>query len=449
MLGQNGYLLKRFILFFLLLSILNTMVLSKKSAAQLTEQLEIPSSPNPVGSGARALGMGGAFIAIADDATAASWNPGGLIQLETPEMSVVGAFYNRGENLSFGANPEANGPQDVSKIHLNYLSFSYPFKLFGINIVTSVNYQNLYDFGRQWNFSYKQDIADITSIDYDQSGALSAVGIALCGQIAQNLSFGVTFNFWEDIMSNNAWQQYTRTITNGQGVLGDIFNMQLTKKDYFSFSGFNANVGLLWDITGKLTTGIVFKTPFRAKLTHELIREQSIIYPNEPTGNIDSIESYEYHERLDMPMSYGIGLAYRFSDNLTIAADLYRTHWNDFWLIDSNGKKTSPISGLDKDESNISAAMQTRIGAEYLFITRKYIIPLRAGLFYDPAPAEDEPDDYYGLTLGSGVGYKRFVFDMAYQYRFGNDVGTSFLPNLQFAQNLNEHLLYSSLIIHF
>ncbi|MCJ7810524.1 MAG: hypothetical protein MUP26_09715, partial [Desulfobulbaceae bacterium] len=44
-------------------------------------RMEIPSSPNPVGSGARALGMGGAFIAIADDATAASWNPAGLIQL--------------------------------------------------------------------------------------------------------------------------------------------------------------------------------------------------------------------------------------------------------------------------------------------------------------------------------------------------------------------------------
>jgi hypothetical protein len=35
-------------------------------------------SPNPVGSGARALGFG-AFIAVADDATAASWNPGGLV----------------------------------------------------------------------------------------------------------------------------------------------------------------------------------------------------------------------------------------------------------------------------------------------------------------------------------------------------------------------------------
>ena len=36
-------------------------------AAQNT--IEMGTSPNPVGSGARAMGMGNAFIAIADDAT--------------------------------------------------------------------------------------------------------------------------------------------------------------------------------------------------------------------------------------------------------------------------------------------------------------------------------------------------------------------------------------------
>ena len=47
------------------------------------------AAPLPSGSGARALGAAGAFTAIADDATAASWNPAGLIQLERPEVSAV------------------------------------------------------------------------------------------------------------------------------------------------------------------------------------------------------------------------------------------------------------------------------------------------------------------------------------------------------------------------
>jgi len=45
---------------------------------------------NP-GFGARAMGMGGAFVAVADDATATYWNPAGLAQLEQPELSLVAA----------------------------------------------------------------------------------------------------------------------------------------------------------------------------------------------------------------------------------------------------------------------------------------------------------------------------------------------------------------------
>jgi len=58
-------------------------------AEQMSYPIEITSAPHPIGSGARALGMGGAFIAIADDATAASWNPAGLFQLKKPEISFV------------------------------------------------------------------------------------------------------------------------------------------------------------------------------------------------------------------------------------------------------------------------------------------------------------------------------------------------------------------------
>ena len=40
--------------------------------------------------GARSLGFGGAFVALADDATAAYANPAGLNQLTRPEISLEG-----------------------------------------------------------------------------------------------------------------------------------------------------------------------------------------------------------------------------------------------------------------------------------------------------------------------------------------------------------------------
>ena len=70
------------------------------SFAQVSyESIVISSAPSPVGSGARATGIGSAFIAVADDATAASWNPAGLIQLERPEVSTVGSYYHQIDKL--------------------------------------------------------------------------------------------------------------------------------------------------------------------------------------------------------------------------------------------------------------------------------------------------------------------------------------------------------------
>lgn len=45
------------------------------------------------GTGARALGMGGAYTAVADDVTAAVWNPAGLALLDRPEVMAVGDWY--------------------------------------------------------------------------------------------------------------------------------------------------------------------------------------------------------------------------------------------------------------------------------------------------------------------------------------------------------------------
>jgi len=53
------------------------------------------------GAGARGLGMGGAFFAVADDASASYWNPAGLTMLERKEFTAMQATLFEGTNLSF------------------------------------------------------------------------------------------------------------------------------------------------------------------------------------------------------------------------------------------------------------------------------------------------------------------------------------------------------------
>ncbi|MDM8551629.1 outer membrane protein transport protein [Desulfobacterales bacterium HSG2] len=420
------------------------------------QRIEIPSSFNPVGSGARALGTGGAFIAVADDATAASWNPGGLIQLGRPEVSLVGAFFRRTEENEFGTNSEASGEQRVTEEDINYFSIAYPFTFLNRNMIVSLNYQHLFDFSREWEFpiiEHSDRTSAIHNFSYKQEGSLSALGLAYCIQITPTFSSGFTLNFWEDWLDDNGWEKTRHTKTTAvDRLVNELSVNESIQRGRYAFSGFNANMGFLWNVNERLTLGAVFKTPFTADLKDESEFESSTRYPASPEKNSSSSDASSENKELDMPMSYGIGAAYRFSDRLTVSADIYRTEWGDFRLRDSEGKEICPISDRPVEESDVDPTHQVRMGAEYLFfdpVKSKYIIPLRCGLFYDPAPAEGSPDDFYGFSLGTGIVFGEFVFDIAYQYRFGNDVGTYILENLEFSQDVKEHTVYSSIIIHF
>jgi len=416
------------------------------------QEIEFASSPNPVGSGARALGMGGAFIAVADDATAASWNPGGLIQLERPEVSIVGAWFSRDEDNTFGGHPESDGSQSVSEGNLNYLSAAYPFTVFNRNMIVALTYQHLYDFNRSWQLDYLYREGGLyfdRDVDYTQDGGLSAIGLSCAIQVVPALSLGMTMNIWDDGISDNSWTQNTFVTALGQ--FGPYSLSEYYRKtDEYSFDGINFNVGFLWRITESLTLGGVIKTPFTADIEHKESLDQRIVQIGSSLPPLWEVSMHDmYDEELDMPASYGIGIAYRFSDQLTASFDLYRTEWGDMIYTDARGRKFSAISSVDEDQSDIDATVQARAGMEYLVIRPKYIIPLRAGVLYDPAPAEGSSDDFYGIALGSGFAMGRFIFDAGYQYRFGSDVGSAIFKTGELSQDVEEHTFYASLIVHF
>ncbi len=402
------------------------------------------SSPNPVGSGARALGMGGAFIGVADDATAASWNPGGLVQLKNPEISFVVEGYSRKESSDFGPNhPEADGSTTLTQEDLNYASVVYPFNWLNRNMAVSLNYQKLYDFNRDLSFPITLE-NDQYTVDMEatwrQEGSLSALGLAYCIQIVPSLSAGFTLNYWDDAASDNSWKEKNRfrgTLDIGYGPMP--FDDSKTQEN--EFDGFNANIGLLWHASEELSVGVVLKTPFTADIRRT-------------TNNTTRLDETAPEDlELDMPLSFGIGVAYRFTDSFRMSADVYRTEWDDFVYRDSSGNETSAVSGKPLKDSDVDPTYQVRLGAEYLISNQaaRYTVPIRAGLFYDPSPAEGSPDDFWGISIGSGISFERFSIDAAYQYRFGNDVNSSAVggQGVDFGMDVDEHTGYLSFILYF
>ena len=430
-----------------------------------TVLVKIPSSFQPVGSGARALAMS-AFMAVVDDATAASWNPGGLSNLKKFECSIVTAYKHLSENSRFNKNPEASGPDRISNFNINYFSLAYPFKSFNKNMIMALTYQRLYDLDRKWNFMFhdKNTTDDYKRlINYEQHGSLSAIGFSYCIDIFYELAIGFTLNLWDNKLSDNAWD-----IKNNQSVSGKIYDIKFSAKMYeiekFVFSGFNVNLGFLWHANDNFTIGGVIKTPFNAKIKHTSNKYENSVMMFDgisPETNQEGPIKSSTDENMNMPMSYGLGCMYKMSDAFYLSGDVYRTDWNKFIYRNSVGDEKSPISGKKIDKSNIKPTTHIRIGGEYYhkIIKTGDVIRLRGGLFYDPVPAEENPDDFFGFSIGTGYVKKNpyansdfyddlYSVDIAYQFRSGRDEGKSLMKSRGFSQKRNEHKIYISMIFY-
>jgi len=422
------------------------------------QKIEQASSLNPVGSGARATGMGGAFIGVADDATAASWNPAGLIQLEKPEISAVYSYFDRKQKHNSASRPEVDDTNTVDTDGLNYASIVYPFVLFNRNMVVSLNYQRLFELDKNYSFMLnKTDPRSDTGIEentitFVQDGYLYTLSPAMAVQIIPELYIGGTINFWDNVTGQNGWDDTYREVgtmnrTFGATTYPVISTAQQTQDT--SFEGTNAHFGFMWLITDALTLGGVYKTDFDADIKQKYVQMSNTIWPTAPPFPFiesQSTQTGSKKQTMEMPASYGLGLAYRHSDAWTLAFDVYRTEWEDFVIVDDLGNKENPFN---QSSDKLKNTTQVRFGTEYLFIRNNYVVPVRGGLFYDPEPAVGERNDYYGFSLGTGYARGRIVVDASYQYRYGDDVIAYDLSGIPDARaDIEQHAFMFSAILY-
>jgi len=120
----------------LVLAIAAALLAASGTAFALTDTETNASIPfNLANPGARSMGMGGAFVGLADDATAAYTNPAGLTQLIVPEVSAEGRHtdyslpYVNGGSATispFNGSGLHTSDADSSKNNVSFLSFVYP-----------------------------------------------------------------------------------------------------------------------------------------------------------------------------------------------------------------------------------------------------------------------------------------------------------------------------------
>jgi hypothetical protein len=455
------------------------LLLARAASAQLdVDRIDITGRQNlTLGSGARAYGMGGAFLARADDATAASWNPAGLSYLRVPEVSLVGV--SNSFDVTRGLSSDSFEGQAI-----DFAAFTWPVGLGDVRGAVQLSYQRAISFDGRRRIELYYPTGLLREFEDGKSdGGFDVVAFGTGLRLSRRVRAGFTANRW----LNGYDQKLARTL------LSD--NRHPLREFALDFrpSGWSFNFGLIASPLEKLNVGAVYKTSFTADVGLGKSRRDS-------WGTISSIEETTRNTassdrvRLDFPSSYGFGLSWRPRDALTFSADFTRTHWSEARILDyfelaatqpsSNGVPSvppPPVTYPDRQYPTLlpvpdptnpddplrragqQDAEQFRVGVEWVLIRGALKVPLRAGYFNDRQIAPvlgGNPPRFNGFTVGTGLILGSMLFDVAYVYEFGEytvaaeapeasegDEPPTPLPPLRYAVKTNR--FYASVIYRF
>ncbi len=207
-----------------------------------------------VGQGSRAIGMGSAYVAIADDPSSLYWNPAGITKIQ-------------------GASFIVDHTKWVADLNYNFLAFTY----------------NLGDFGAIGASFTSSDYGDmrVTTVDQPEgtgetfSVSDAAFSLAWAIQLTDNFAIGFSPKF----VYQNIWKMSSTAIALDMGV------QYVTPFDGIILAMSISNFGTKMQLQGNSAL---------------------ILYDSDPnsTGNNGNIPAYLQTDNWELPVNFRVGLAY-------------------------------------------------------------------------------------------------------------------------------------------
>lgn len=415
--------------------------------------------------GARSLGMGGAFVALADDATSAWANPAGLTILSRPEVSVEGRTWNynnfvtdRGHgfgsptNIGFdNVSGLVNSERDDWTASISFLSFVYPQERWSLALFR--HQASNFKANIQSSGPFLDSGTDIDRVD-PFTGAMSLhiadYGGSVAFKVNDQLSIGAGVSLYQfSIDSRTARYLYQPIAPPAVGQRGQftgggqrfgapnfgagniLFDIQETGDD--TKAGLNA--GFLyraptWSVGGSVRQGPVFEYSSRS-----VVGPAGAQFPGTFTvGQLLDTEDVEFN----MPDTYSFGVALRPTDVWLFSVEYNRVQYSQlsdniaevFGIEENDVNRGRVIADAIRAGLNFPDANQLRFGAEYALVGANQTVFLRLGAWIDPdhrmrfeAPNADfrrlevlfrPGEDELHVAPGIGVTFKRFQIDGAF-----------------------------------
>ncbi|RJQ58292.1 MAG: hypothetical protein C4530_10770 [Desulfobacteraceae bacterium] len=348
---------------------------------------------------AKALGMGGAFVAQADDPTAVFYNPAGIVQLEEIQVSIGSSLIFPEATFRSAAGDSVLGTFPGNATDTEDAAFWVP----NLFCTAPLNEKFRFGLGLFSNFGLGTDWPD----DWE--------GRYLIGGTQADLT---TFS----VAPVLAYQPFRR-FSLACGPVAQYLDIVLkNKKNLLPVSATDADVkvqgsnwawgynvsGLFW-ITEDLRLGLSYRSRIEHRITGGdffLTRMPAFLGGDRSSG---------VRSDLDLPSVLYSGLAFTWK-KFTVEIDAQWTEWSTFEKLEIRLDDGSVISKW-KGWKN---AWTYRFGAQYRIDER---LDLRAGFVLDETPIPDETLDVLMpsgdrrlLTAGFGMHCRRWTLDFAYNY---------------------------------
>ncbi|MEK6742258.1 MAG: outer membrane protein transport protein [Nitrospirota bacterium] len=336
--------------------------------------------------GARAAGMGTAFVGLSDDPSAILFNPAGLTQLKGTQLygGVTAVHPSTTYSNTSGAS-ESTKSQTFFPPHLYFTTDSA-----GSNLVLGLGLYSPFGIGgRKW---------DETGLTRYQSVESSIATLSLNPTIAWRVSDSISLAAGIDYL--RAAMKMKRMLDQSLFGAGDAISEVEADGD-----GWGYNLGAMFRAGDRLKIGAAYRSAVKVEYRGDMTIEKIAPALQPPFSGPSYKTAIETQNRF--PEIWSLGAAYRFSPKLVVAADAELVRWSSFKTMALHIDQQVPPVLVDSSASlDWKDSWQFKIGAEY---AASDTLALRAGYAYINTPVPDQslepgnPDaDQHNISVGIG-----------------------------------------------
>ena len=396
------------------------VVLSFTAASAMAAGFRLPEQ------GAKAMGMGMAFTAQADDPSAIYYNPAGIVQLEGQNV-MIGGTYIRENGADFSGTTPLTfnaGVFDTEQETQESLDFVIPNAYWTRKAAPDFAYGVgiFAPFGLGQRYGNRQ-----TSIFRNQVTNVEIQTVVVNPTVAWKFNDVLAMGVGIDFMYGKAKLSQAGVVNVGAPL--NIFQLDLDGHG----TAWGYNFGLLLTPSENVKVGASYRSGFRLDIKDADVNLWEInstvpFVPNPvpPPAALNASQVFggsTYHTSastsINMPATFQLGVAY-ILDRLTLEVDLDWTFWSAFKTLNIDIENNTALLPDANRPEHWKDVVGVDVGAEYRVTDP---LALRIGFRYDPSPVPADtlspllPDsDRLFYCAGAGYKFRNWTFDLSYMY---------------------------------